>query len=81
MKHFLRAALVALTLSASALAGAQTTLLNVSYDLSREYFRDINAAFIAQQLASSGQTITINQSTVAPARRRAPSPTAWRPTW
>ncbi|MBD3893766.1 sulfate ABC transporter substrate-binding protein [Hydrogenophaga sp.] len=62
MKHFLRAALVALTLSASALAGAQTTLLNVSYDLSREYFRDINAAFIAQQLASSGQTITINQS-------------------
>ena len=41
---------------------AQTTLLNVSYDVSRELYKDINPAFIADWKAKTGETITVNQS-------------------
>ncbi len=41
---------------------AQTELLNVSYDPTRELYRDINQAFIAQWRAKTGQSITIRQS-------------------
>ena len=41
---------------------AQTTLLNVSYDVSRELYKDINPAFIAYWKAKSGETVTVNQS-------------------
>ena len=41
---------------------AQTELLNVSYDPTRELYRDINQAFIAQWRSKTGQTITIRQS-------------------
>ncbi len=47
MKNTLRVALAAVALSTSALAGAQTTLLNVSYDVAREFYKDINVAFAA----------------------------------
>lgn len=52
------------TLSAACAAHAQSpqSLLNVSYDLSRELYKDINQAFIAQWKAKSGSVITINQS-------------------
>ena len=50
----------ALLVSGSALA--QTTLLNVSYDVSRELYKDINPAFAAVWKAHSGNTVTINQS-------------------
>ncbi|WP_342362505.1 sulfate ABC transporter substrate-binding protein [Terrarubrum flagellatum] len=43
-------------------ARAQTELLNVSYDPTRELYRALNEAFIADWKASSGQTITIRQS-------------------
>lgn len=45
-------------------AGAQTgpTLLNVSYDVSREFYKDYNTAFIAQWKKTAGETLTINQS-------------------
>ncbi|MDR3515809.1 MAG: sulfate ABC transporter substrate-binding protein [Azospirillaceae bacterium] len=43
-------------------AQADTTLLNVSYDPTRELYSDINAAFIAHWKAESGETLTINQS-------------------
>ncbi|WP_310385853.1 sulfate ABC transporter substrate-binding protein [Roseateles sp.] len=49
----------------SAAAMAQTpadTLLNVSYDVSRELYKEINPAFIAQHKAKTGKTLTINQS-------------------
>lgn len=39
-----------------------TALLNVSYDPTRELYRAINAAFIGQWKARTGQTITIRQS-------------------
>ena len=42
--------------------GAQTTMLNASYDVSRELYKDINPAFVASYKASSGQGVTVNQS-------------------
>jgi sulfate transport system substrate-binding protein len=41
---------------------AQTTLLNVSYDPTRELYRAINKAFAAEWQAKTGQPIAINQS-------------------
>jgi sulfate/thiosulfate-binding protein len=43
-------------------AGAQTRLLNVSYDPTRELYVDINKAFAQQWQQKTGQTVTINQS-------------------
>jgi sulfate transport system substrate-binding protein len=43
-------------------AYAQTTLLNVSYDVARELYKDINPAFIQEWKAKTGETLTINQS-------------------
>ncbi|HEY0283092.1 MAG TPA: substrate-binding domain-containing protein, partial [Rhizomicrobium sp.] len=41
---------------------AGVTLLNVSYDPTRELYKEINAAFAAQWKAKTGQDVTINQS-------------------
>jgi sulfate transport system substrate-binding protein len=41
---------------------AQTTILNVSYDVSREVYKDINPAFASAWKAKTGETVTINQS-------------------
>ena len=35
---------------------AQTTILNVSYDVSRELYKDVNPAFIADWKAKTGET-------------------------
>ncbi|OYU00381.1 MAG: thiosulfate transporter subunit [Burkholderiales bacterium PBB1] len=63
-----RAALVALTsvvaLSPS-LSTAQApgkTLLNVSYDVSREFYKEYNAAFAAHWKKTTGEVLTLNQS-------------------
>lgn len=44
------------------LAGADTTLLNVSYDVSREFYKDYNPAFVQYWKHKTGETVTINQS-------------------
>ena len=62
MKTSLRTALAAVALAASSLAPAQTSLLNVSYDVSREYFKDVNAAFVASYKKSTGKDIKVDQS-------------------
>jgi sulfate transport system substrate-binding protein len=49
-------------LSAVPLALADTTLLNVSYDVARELFKDVNPVFIADWKKTTGETIVINQS-------------------
>jgi sulfate/thiosulfate-binding protein len=49
-------------LAASRAAAADTTLLNVSYDPTRELYRDINRAFAAAWQEKTGQRITVNQS-------------------
>ncbi len=41
---------------------AQDTLLNVSYDVSRELYKDINPAFAAQWKAKTGKSVTLSQS-------------------
>jgi sulfate/thiosulfate transport system substrate-binding protein len=41
---------------------ADATLLNVSYDPTRELYRDVNRAFAASWQAKTGQRITISQS-------------------
>jgi sulfate/thiosulfate-binding protein len=43
-------------------ASAQTTLLNVSYDPTREVYRDINALFAADWKKKTGETITVRMS-------------------
>ena len=43
-------------------AAEAVKLLNVSYDPTRELYRDINRAFIAQRRKETGETIVINQS-------------------
>jgi len=58
-----RRALLALIASATALPAlaADPTLLNVSYDVARELYKQINPAFVAAQKAK-GQAVTVNQS-------------------
>lgn len=43
-------------------AFADTTLLNVSYDPTRELYKDFNAAFVAKWKADTGETLTIQTS-------------------
>jgi sulfate transport system substrate-binding protein len=56
------AGLAALTTAAQAQTAAPATLLNVSYDISRELYLEINTAFAKQWKAKTGQDVTINQS-------------------
>jgi sulfate/thiosulfate transport system substrate-binding protein len=56
-------ALAVVALTASNLVAAQTTtLLNVSYDVAREFYKDINAAFVANYKKTTGKDIKIDQS-------------------
>src|SRR5687767_15260497 len=41
---------------------AGVELLNVSYDPTREFYQEVNAAFAKHWQAQTGQTVTINQS-------------------
>ena len=61
---FVRAAL-AVALAACGgvgLAQSPVKLLNVSYDPTREFYQEVNAAFAKKWQAHTGQTVTINQS-------------------
>ena len=49
-------------LSAAALAQAQTSLLNVSYDVAREFYKDFNAAFVAHYKKTTGKDLKVDQS-------------------
>jgi len=62
MKSIVRiATAVILAVAAGSVAGGQT-LLNVSYDPTRELYVAINAAFIKQWQAKTGKTVQIRQS-------------------
>jgi sulfate/thiosulfate transport system substrate-binding protein len=54
--------LFGLTLGAASGARAETKLLNVSYDPTRELYVDVNAAFAKQWQQKTGQPVTISQS-------------------
>jgi sulfate transport system substrate-binding protein len=62
-RRSLLAGIAASVLALSALpALADTTLLNVSYDPTRELYQDFNTAFAKQWKAKTGETVTIRQS-------------------
>jgi sulfate transport system substrate-binding protein len=54
---------------AAGIAQAQVTLLNVSYDPTRELYQDFNAAFAKDWLAKAGQKVEIKQSHGGAARQ------------
>lgn len=65
MKRFSRlasAALLSVCVAGSMAQAGNVKLLNVSYDPTRELYKDINTAFAAQWKAKTGDTVTINQS-------------------
>jgi sulfate/thiosulfate transport system substrate-binding protein len=51
-----------LLLAGASAAQADTTILNTSYDVARELYKDINPSFVADWKAKSGETVTVNQS-------------------
>jgi sulfate transport system substrate-binding protein len=55
------ALVLGLSLSSSALA-KEIKILNVSYDVTREFYQDYNAAFVTHWKAKTGDTLTVNQS-------------------
>ena len=52
----------AFALAITALSAQQRTLLNVSYDPTRELYADYNPWFVTQWKAQTGETLTIRQS-------------------
>ena len=63
----LRRSLMALVLAAGGAlplyaSAANVELLNVSYDVARELYKEVNPAFIASYKQQTGQTVTIKQS-------------------
>jgi len=58
LKRLLALSLLAATFAAQ----ADVTLLNVSYDPTRELYRDVNAAFAGYWKAKTGETVTVRQS-------------------
>jgi len=55
-------AIIALWLAGVGSAAAQTSLLNVSYDPTRELYKEINTAFIAQWKEKTGEALNVRQS-------------------
>jgi sulfate/thiosulfate transport system substrate-binding protein len=62
MKLSLKTALATLALAASGIAGAQQTLLNASYDVAREFYKDYNQAFVAHYRKITGKDVKIDQA-------------------
>jgi sulfate/thiosulfate-binding protein len=62
MARLFAALFSAVILAASSGASAQTTLLNVSYDPTRELYADFNKAFAAHWKAKTGETVSVRQS-------------------
>jgi sulfate/thiosulfate-binding protein len=58
----LAAAFAIAGLAASVPASADTTILNVSYDPTRELYKAIDAAFVADWKAKTGETVVVQQS-------------------
>jgi len=62
MKKVLAAVFLVSVFSLQALAQGSVTLLNVSYDPTRELYQDFNAAFAKYWKAKTGQDVSIEQS-------------------
>ncbi|HSV83438.1 MAG TPA: sulfate ABC transporter substrate-binding protein [Ramlibacter sp.] len=62
MKTKFKLLLASLAVAASGLASAQQTLLNVSYDVAREFYKDINAAFVPWYKKTTGKDVKVEQA-------------------
>jgi sulfate transport system substrate-binding protein len=63
--HYLVAAVLAplsLTVSPAVSRAADVKILNVSYDVTREFYQELNPAFAAFWKDKTGNTVTVNQS-------------------
>lgn len=58
----LRSAVLIALLSAPNIAHADSTITNVSYDPTREFYKDFNAVFASYWKAKTGETVTIRTS-------------------
>jgi sulfate/thiosulfate transport system substrate-binding protein len=54
--------LASVAFAASGLASAQQTLLNVSYDVAREFYKDVNAAFVPWYKKTTGKDVKVEQA-------------------
>ena len=54
--------LAAVALAASGAASAQNQLLNVSYDVAREFYKDYNTAFVSHYKKTKGVDVKVDQS-------------------
>ncbi|MDO9204795.1 sulfate ABC transporter substrate-binding protein [Methylotenera sp.] len=61
-KSLLISLLIASTAYSSLSIAAENSLLNVSYDVTREFYKDFNGAFVKYWKEKTGATVTINQS-------------------
>src|SRR5690349_1509376 len=61
-KGIIRAAIFGAIMATLAAPAAAQTLLNVSYDPTRELYQDFNAAFIKHWKAKTGGTVSVRQS-------------------
>lgn len=61
-KSILAGLFILTSLTLSPYAVADSTLLNVSYDVTREFYKDFNASFAKYWKTKTGETVTINQS-------------------
>jgi hypothetical protein len=59
----------------------QVSLLNVSYDPTRELYQEFNKAFAAHWQKKTGEMSPSSRATAARASRRVRSSTGWKPTW
>ena len=62
MKRLVLVGAVAALLAGSAHAQSPNTILNASYDIGRELFAAVNAAFVPAYKAETGQDVTVDQS-------------------
>jgi sulfate transport system substrate-binding protein len=62
IRSLIRVSVSSLLLATASVAVAQNSILNVSYDVSRELYKDINPAFVASWQSKGNPPVTINQS-------------------
>jgi sulfate/thiosulfate-binding protein len=62
LKKFAKSAIVLALFAQSAVYAADVSLLNVSYDPTRELYQDVNTAFAKQWKAKTGDNVTFKQS-------------------
>ncbi|MDB5749842.1 MAG: putative type sulfate transport system, periplasmic component [Ramlibacter sp.] len=58
----LKLLLASIALASSGIASAQQTLLNVSYDVAREFYKDVNAAFVPWYKKTAGKDVKVEQA-------------------